>query len=82
VDEEAQPTGRIFLSYRRVDTAHVAGRLFDRLEARFGAGTVFMDVDSIEPGIDFTEAIEAAVGSCGVLLALIGPRWVDAEYRR
>jgi hypothetical protein len=73
---------RIFISYRRADTPHVAGRLFDRLEARFGAGNVFMDVDSIEPGLDFAETIEEAVGSCDVLLALIGPRWVDALDER
>jgi hypothetical protein len=76
--------GRVFISYRRVDTPHVAGRLFDRLEIRFGTGNVFMDVDSIEPGLDFAETIEAAVGASDVLLALIGPRWVDAvdEYGR
>jgi hypothetical protein len=79
------PAGRIFISYRRVDTPHVAGRLFDRLEARFGAGNVFMDVDSIEPGLDFAESIDGAVGSCDVLLALIGPHWsgaVDEHGRR
>src|SRR6185312_6039062 len=72
------PAGRIFISYRREDTPHVAGRLFDRLEMRFGAGNIFMDVDSIEPGMDFAEAIEDAVGACDVLLVLIGPHWVDA----
>ena len=70
--------GRIFISYRRADTPHVAGRLFDRLATRFGAGHVFMDVDSIEPGLDFAETIEAAVGACDVLLVLIGPNWVEA----
>ena len=81
-----KPSGRIFISYRRTDTAHIAGRLFDRLETRFGAGNVFMDVDSIEPGRDFSEAIQDAVGSCDVLLALIGSRWLDAtdghDHRR
>jgi hypothetical protein len=66
---EEEAAGRVFVSYRRADTPHVAGRLFDRLEARFGTGNVFMDVDSIEPGLDFAEAI----GACDVLLALIGP---------
>ena len=60
----------------------MAGRLFDRLEARFGSGNVFMDVDSIEPGVDYGEAIDAAVSSCDVLLAVIGSNWTDAvdEY--
>ena len=70
--------GRIFISYRRADTQHVAGRLFDRLAEHFGAGNVFMDVDSIEPGLDFAEAVDNAVGRCEVLLALIGSHWVDA----
>jgi tetratricopeptide repeat protein len=55
--------GRIFISYPRTDAQHIAGHLFDRLEARFGSGNVFMDVDSIEPGLDHGEAIDKAVGS-------------------
>src|SRR6478672_7835420 len=69
-------TGTIFISYRRVDTPHVAGRLFDRLKTHFGG--VFMDVDSIEPGLDFAETIENALANCDVVLALIGPHWVEA----
>lgn len=76
---DERSAGRIFISYRRVDTPHVAGRLFDRLETRFGTGNVFMDVDSIKPGRDFVEAIEDAVGHCDVLLALIGPHWLGAD---
>ena len=67
---------RIFVSYRRDDTRHVAGRVFDRLTERFGDGSVFMDVDSIEPGLDFGAAIEHAVAECDVLLALIGHAWL------
>lgn len=68
---------RIFISYRRDDTAGHAGRLFDRLCARLGKDSVFMDVEGIEAGLDFVEAIEAAVGSCDVLLAVIGRAWLD-----
>jgi TIR domain-containing protein len=73
------PARRIFLSYRRDDTRHVAGRLFDRLTDRFGAGNVFMDVDSVEPGLDFGEVVERAVADCEVLVALIGDAWFGAE---
>jgi hypothetical protein len=69
---------QVFISYRRQDTSHLAGRLYDRLADRLGENQVFMDVDSIEPGIEFKEAIEQAVGSSGVLLALIGHAWVTA----
>ena len=68
--------GRIFISYRRDETAYSAGWLFDRLASHFGKGQVFKDVDSIEPGDDFVEVVTAAVGSCDVLLALIGDRWL------
>ena len=69
--------GRIFISYRREETAYPAGWLFDRLAARFGRGQIFKDVDSIELGEDFVEVITTAVGSCDVLLALIGNRWLS-----
>jgi TIR domain len=77
--------GRIFMSYRREETAYPAGWLFDRLASHFGRGQVFKDVDSIELGDDFVEVITTAVGSCDVLLALIGDRWLtitDQDGRR
>lgn len=69
----------IFISYRRADTQAEAGRLFEHLEAAFGAGTVFKDVDSILGGKDFREVIEERLRSCKVVLALIGPGWLDAR---
>jgi hypothetical protein len=70
---------RIFISYRRGDSSAHAGRLADRLGATFGENRVFMDVDTIEPGADFVEYIERAVGSCDVLIALIGDAWLDSR---
>jgi hypothetical protein len=70
--------GRIFMSYRREDTAYPAGWLYDRLAGHFGRSQVFKDIDSIELGDDFVEVINAAVESCDVLLALIGDRWLTA----
>jgi hypothetical protein len=75
----ARPETRgIFVSYRREEAGHVAGRLADRLAQRFGTSNVFIDVDSIEPGIDFADAIHDAIGRCDVLLALIGRQWATA----
>jgi len=65
----------IFINYRREDTAGHAGRLFDGLSGRF-PGRVFMDIDTIEPGIDFVEIIEEAVGCCEVLIVMIGRDWL------
>jgi hypothetical protein len=78
-------SGRIFISYRREETAYPAGWLYDRLAEHFGGGQVFKDVDSIQLGDDFVEVITNAVGSCDVLLALIGDQWLtitDAHGRR
>jgi len=77
--------GRIFISYRREETAYPAGWLYDRLADRFGAGQVFKDVDSIQLGDDFVEVITEAVASCDVLLVLIGDEWLritDEHGRR
>jgi hypothetical protein len=73
------PGRRIFISYRRGDTTIYAGRLHDSLCMRLGDSEVFMDLDAIEPGADFVEHIEREVGSCEVLLALIGRDWIDAR---
>jgi hypothetical protein len=76
---------RIFISYRRADSAGYAGRLYDRLSQRFGQDRIFIDIDTIEPGLDFVEVIEEAVGSCDVLIVLIGSEWLtitDATGRR
>jgi TIR domain len=69
-------SGRIFICYRRQDTAWPAGRLYDALAEHFSAEQLFKDVDSINPGDDFVELITAAVASCDVLLALIGSQWL------
>ena len=53
-----------------------ARQLYEVLVAELGADRVFKDVDDIEPGDDFVERIQSAVGSCQVLLALIGPQWL------
>ncbi|HKE41090.1 MAG TPA: choice-of-anchor D domain-containing protein [Casimicrobiaceae bacterium] len=69
----------IFISYRRDDAAGYAGRLYDRLAAHFGTDRVFMDVQGIEPGVDFVEAIERALRSCEILIVLIGKDWLAAD---
>lgn len=69
---------RLFLSYRRDDSAGFAGRLADALEVAFGAGSVFRDVDDIRPGEDFVQAIESHLGEVGAVLVVIGPRWLAA----
>ena len=55
------------------------------LVEHFPAEQIFKHVDNIEPGVDFAQRIPAAVESCDVLLALIGPDWLtmtDASGQR
>jgi len=70
---------KIFISYRRDDSAAMTGRIFDRLASQFGRESVFMDVDTIPFGIDFRQHISNAVGQCDVILAVIGEKWGDAS---
>src|SRR6185295_2551202 len=73
------PSARIFISYRREDSAGHSGRLFDRITSYFGdRAKVFMDIDSINPGEDFIEVVKNAVAECDVLIAVIGKEWLTA----
>ena len=72
----------IFLSYRRADTSGHAGRLTDDLERRFGPDVVFRDIESIDAGRDFVDALDRALSEAQVVLVLIGDTWLtetDAE---
>src|SRR4249920_1899276 len=69
--------GRIFISYRRTDRGDLVERLYDRLDAHFGRGRVFIDVDGIPAGVDFVAHIEELLAQCGAVVAVIGPRWAD-----
>jgi len=67
---------RIFISYRRGDSAYIADTINQALQKRFGLASVFFDVDAIPLGVDFRATIANAVGQCDVLLAIIGDRWL------
>lgn len=68
-----------FISYRREDSAGYAGRLRESLERRLGDDAVFRDVDTLQPGQDFVDAIMARLRDCRVFIALIGREWLDAR---
>jgi hypothetical protein len=70
----------IFISYRRDDTIAWAGRLFDHLSKSFGKPQVFMDIEGgIPRGANFERALKNALEGCDVLLALIGPKWINCK---
>lgn len=76
---------RVFISYRRADSAGYAGRLYEHLAPHLDADSVFMDIDSIPLGADFVQVIESTLARVNTVLVLIGPHWLsvtDASGRR
>jgi len=67
---------KIFISYRRDDTADVTGRIYDRLVQHFGGNRVFKDVDSIPIGVDFRKYLRSLVDECDTMLAIVGDDWL------
>jgi hypothetical protein len=82
----AKPTirqiARIAVSYRRSDSKWTAQSIFDRLVAKYGKDSVFMDIDSIPFGIDFREHIDRVLRECHILIVLVGRKWVGRRRGR
>jgi TIR domain len=68
----------VFISYRRDESAGYAGWIADSFEEYFGEDKVIRDIDVLESGLDFSEAIERALESSEVLVAVIGKHWLTA----
>src|SRR5690242_19390602 len=73
---EASMAG-IFISYRREDTSGEASHLAADLIEALGRRQVFIDIDTIGPGVDYTQSIEGALTEAEVVLVLIGDRWLS-----
>ena len=65
----------VFISYRRQDSQHITGRIYDRLSTQLGKDKVFKDVDSIPLGLDFRDHLRDQISRCSVLVAVIGRNW-------
>ena len=68
---------RIFICYRREDSSGHAGRLYDRLRARFG-DDVFMDIDAIGPGVDYARLIDETIDTIEAVIVVIGQQWLTS----
>jgi hypothetical protein len=79
VEADATAPQCIFISYRRNDTSQTARQLYKQLSKRFGTSKVFVDVDSITHGRDFRDILDEYIARSGVVLALIGQRWLDVS---
>lgn len=75
---DGRPAGKVFLSYRRGDSAGITGRIYDRLAARYGKDAIFRDLDSIPLGAGFMALIRQSIQQSAVQLVLIGPTWAEA----
>jgi formylglycine-generating enzyme required for sulfatase activity len=73
---------RIFICYRRDDSAGISGRIYDRLATRFGRENVVMDIDVVPLGVDFRKFLHGEVDTCNVLLAVIGRKWFGRTPKR
>jgi CheY-like chemotaxis protein len=80
--DEKQKSLRIFISYRRDDSADVTGRIYDRLVETFQKENIFRDIDSIPTGMDFRDYIRESVHGCDVLVAIIGKDWLNITNER
>lgn len=70
---------QVFISYRQEDSAGSSGRVYDRLVRRFGPNRVFRDIATIPPGVEWDPFIESSLRSCGVVVAVIGRRWLTVK---
>lgn len=70
----------IFISYRHDDEPGFTHALYRELTPRFSRASLFMDVaGGIGAGEDLRAVVEDRVQKCEVLLAVIGPRWLNAQ---
>ncbi len=73
---------KIFISYRREDSAYPAHQIYRELSDYFGSESVVLDVDTIPFGADFREYLNKQVSESDVLLAVIGDRWIETLKQR
>ena len=73
---------KVFICYRREDSAYPAQHIYLVLKNRYGADSVVFDVDTIPIGADFREYLNDQVSRCDVLLAVIGDKWAEMLKQR
>ena len=66
---------KVFISYRRDDSGGYARAMYQHLVMRFGPNAVFMDLETLQPGLDFVSQLRDILKSAKVVLVLIGKDW-------
>jgi hypothetical protein len=69
--------GKIFVNYRRDDVPGDARGVCQSLATEFGKSNVFMDVDNLLAGQRFDKELAKALNVCDVLIAVMGPHWME-----
>ncbi|MEJ2153588.1 MAG: TIR domain-containing protein [Gemmatimonadota bacterium] len=69
-----------FISYRQDDAKPWALLLRDELVEAFGEDRVFLDKDALHAG-SWRDQLQEALTGCGVVLVVIGRRWLSVESR-
>lgn len=69
----------VFISYRRQDAAATAGRISDYLKQVFPKLKVFVDVETISGGENFSDKIFSAISESDIFISLIGKKWAINE---
>jgi TIR domain len=70
---------RIFISYRRSDSAAIVGHIYERLSARYRQESVFRDINKMPLGKNFYDHIREELAGCDVVLVVIGPQWLSID---
>ena len=69
----------VFLSYRRSDSSGYTLAVYQKLKEVLGDDKVFMDMNDIPHGVDFSEHLDKVLGSASTVLVMIGDSWLDAS---
>ncbi|MCU0482591.1 MAG: toll/interleukin-1 receptor domain-containing protein, partial [Anaerolineae bacterium] len=68
---------KIFISYRRADSQHITGRIYDYLSRQYGKKNVFRDIYRPVYGKDFREKLSNAINDCDIFLVIINDKWAN-----
>ncbi|MFC3966162.1 toll/interleukin-1 receptor domain-containing protein [Nocardia jiangsuensis] len=70
---------KIFLNYRIADSAYAVREISKQMAERFGRDNIFRDDDSLRLGTLYARRIRKALEQADLLVAVIGPHWLDAS---
>jgi len=82
VQQKPRIQKKVFISYRRDDSAAYSRLLLQSLQEYMDESNIFMDIIKIHDGEDFVDAINDAVFNCDVLIAIIGKNWIDCRNQK